>query len=70
MINKKLSKDVQKFLDVYNILSSEARAAFEAQIAPTLHAADEKSKKLYAALLSSAKDGISIEDAISRMEKV
>lgn len=69
MINEKLLRDVRKFLDVYKILSPEARAAFEAQIAPVLNTADPKSKKLYEALLSAAKDGLEIEDAILKMEE-
>ena len=69
MEQKKLAKDIQKFLDVYRFLSVEAKAMAEAQLAPKLKEVDEKSRKLYLALLSAAKDGAGIEEAIARMEK-
>ena len=65
-----LRKDIKKFLDVYKILSPEGRAQFEAQMAGAVKGQDEKTKKLYYALLQAAKDGKEIEEAIKEMQKV
>lgn len=70
MKREQLAKDIQKFLDVYNVLTPQAKALFEVQLAPKLNISDKRSKKLYLALLSAAQDKLSIEEAISRMEEV
>ncbi len=65
---EKLNNDVRKFLEVYNILSPEAKGLVEIQLTPHLQNADKRTKALYSALLSAAQEGLSIADAISRME--
>ena len=70
--NRDLSKlftDIKRFLDVYQILTSGSRAAFEAQMRSLVERADPKSKKLYAALLQAAKDGKNPEEAVDFMKK-
>lgn len=66
---QKLNKDIQKFLEVYKVLSPEGKAQFEAQMAGAIKDQGGRSKKLYYALLQSAKDGKGIEAAIAEMEK-
>ncbi|MBU1026311.1 MAG: hypothetical protein KKA31_01110 [Candidatus Margulisbacteria bacterium] len=66
---KKLESDVKKFLDVYKVLSAEAKAQFEAQLNGEIKKADERSKKYYLVLLQAAKDGCSVEQAISRLKQ-
>ena len=66
---KKLFHDVRKFLEVYGVLSPDGKAQFEAQMAGNLKTVDEKTRKLYYALLQAAKDGKDIDQAIAEMEK-
>ncbi len=66
---QKLQADIQKFLEVYKVLSPEGKAQFEAQMAGAIKDQDQRSKKLYYALLQSAKNGKGIEEAIAEMGK-
>ncbi len=65
----KLRRDIEKFLEVYKILSSDGKAQFEAQMAGEVKNKDEKTKKLYRALLQAARNGRGIEEAIEEMSK-
>ncbi|MFC1568195.1 hypothetical protein ACFL37_00670 [Candidatus Margulisiibacteriota bacterium] len=65
----KLLEDVKKFLDVYKVLSADGKAQFEAQMAGSIKDQDDKTKKLYGALLQAAKDGKDIDGAVQAMEK-
>ena len=67
--NLRLNENIKKFLDVYKILSPEARAAFEAELPSAIKGSDEKTKKLYEALLKAAKEGMDTEAAIGEMER-
>jgi len=64
----RLTHDIGKFLDVYRILTPEARAAFEAQMDKIIAQADDKSKNLYRALQQAAKEGLTIQEAIEKMK--
>ena len=66
---QRLYNDVKKFLEVYKVLSSEGKAQFEAQMLGAIKDQDERTKKLYGALLQAAKDGKGIDEAIAAMEK-
>lgn len=66
---KKLEKDINRFLEVYKVLSPEARANFEAQMESTLKEVDEKTRSLYMALLHSAKDNCDFDDAVDNMNR-
>ena len=66
---QKLQNDIQRFLEVYKVLSPEGKAQFEAQMAGAIKDQDERTKKLYYSLLESAKDGKGIEEAIQEMKK-
>ncbi len=65
-----LEKNIGKFLEVYNILSPPAKAAFESQLAGAIKDKDEKTKKLYLALLRAGKVGMGVKETIEEMEKV
>jgi len=65
----KLFSDIKRFLDVYQILSPESKAAFEAQMTSLVEKSDERSRNLYTALLQAAKDGRSPEEAVDFMKK-
>jgi hypothetical protein len=64
----RLCQDIGKFLEVYKILTPEARAAFEAQMDKIVARADEKSKALYRTLQQAAKDGLTTEEAVDKMK--
>ncbi len=64
----KLHSDIQKFLEVYNILSADGKAQFEAQMAGSVKGQDEKTKKLYYTLLQAAKNGVGVAEAIEEMK--
>ncbi|OGC04641.1 hypothetical protein A2276_01530 [candidate division WOR-1 bacterium RIFOXYA12_FULL_43_27] len=68
MDKEKLLKDIERFLEVYKILGPEAKAVFEAQLAPHLATLDQKTRELYRALLNSAQDGLSVVDTIANLE--
>jgi len=66
---KKLERDISRFLTIYKVLSSEARAAFEAQMEATLKAVDKPTRRLYVALLDSAKDNCDYDEAVDNMNR-
>ncbi|MBN2058092.1 MAG: hypothetical protein JW782_04805 [Candidatus Saganbacteria bacterium] len=66
---EKLQQDVRKFLEVYSVLSPEGKAQFEAQMNGEVRSKDERTKKLYYALLQAAKDGKDIKAAIEQMNR-
>ena len=66
---EKMERSVNVFLEVYRILSPEGRAQFEAEINAKLKELDEKTRKLYLALIKAAKDGLSTDEAIEEMKK-
>jgi hypothetical protein len=66
---EKLSKDINRFLAIYKILGAEARAAFAAQMDAVIKNTDEKTRRLYLALLDSAKDSCDLEDTIDNMNR-
>jgi len=67
--NIKLQGDIQKFLDVYKILSPEGKAQFEAQMAAVVKGVDVRTKRLYQSLLSSAREGRGVEEAIQQLQR-
>lgn len=64
-----LKENVGKFLDVYKILTPEAKAAFEAQMDKITHKTDAQTRILYHILQSAAKDGLTVEEAIEKMKQ-
>lgn len=65
----KLETDIKRFLEVYKVLPPEGKAAFEAQMSAAVSKVDDKTKRLYQALLQSAKDGLSVDKAIQEMQR-
>jgi hypothetical protein len=66
---QKLVRDISRFLAIYKVLSSEARAAFEAQMESTLKSVDAPTRRLYVALLDSAKDNCDFEETVDNMNR-
>ncbi len=64
----RLKSEITHFFEVYSILSPEGKAAFEAQMGPMLNSSDPYTRSLYQSLLHSAKDGLSIEEAIEKLD--
>lgn len=64
----KLHSDIQKFLEIYNILSADGKAQFEAQMAGSIKGQDERTKRLYHTLLLAAKNGAGVAEAIEEMK--
>ena len=68
--NKERLEDIiKRFLEVYKILSPEARITFDIEIARKTRDMDERTRKLYEALTKAAKDGLNISETISQMSK-
>ncbi len=65
----RLDESIKRFLDVYRILSPEAKAAFEGQLHAAIRNENDETRKLYEALLKAAKEGMDTEDAIEEMKK-
>jgi hypothetical protein len=64
-----LNENIGKFLEVYKILSPEARIGFEIEITKKMKDMDEGTRKLYLALVKAAKDELNIKETVSRMRK-
>jgi len=65
---EKLEDSIKRFLDVYRILSPEARIAFEVEIEKKTRDDDDRTKKLYSSLIKAAKAGMNIEETIKEMK--
>ena len=66
---ERLEDIIGRFLEVYKILSPEARITFEIEIAKKTKDMDERTRKLYEALIKAAKNGLNTEETISEMRK-
>jgi hypothetical protein len=69
IFSNKLNHDVEKFLATYKLLAPEARAIFEGQLAANIKEEDARTKKLYQALLDSARKGLTKEETIAKMQE-
>jgi len=67
---ERLEDQVKRFLEVYKVLSPEARVTFEIEIAKKTAVMDERTKNLYNALVKAAREGLSQQEAIEQMRKV
>lgn len=66
----KLNTQISQFFEIYSILSPEGKAAFEGQMGPMLNSSDTHTRSLYQSLLQSAKNGLSIEEAIEKLNEL
>lgn len=64
-----LHKNVDLFLEAYKILSPEARGTFEAEFTSKMKDMDERTKKLYMALIKAAKEEMNRDQTIEEMRK-
>lgn len=67
---EKLDDIIEKFFEVYRILSPEEKVKFEIGIVKKNKDADERTKNLYAALIDAVKRGLTVKEAITKMGKV
>ena len=65
-----LNDQVRRFLEVYKVLPPDARVSFEIEIAKKKGSMDERTKRLYDALIQAARDGMNFEQAISKMKEI
>lgn len=65
----KLQTDIKRFLEVYQVLPAEGKAAFEAQMNAQVAKVDEKTKRLYYTLLQSAKNGMDVNESIVKLRE-
>jgi len=66
---ERLDESIRQFLEIYKILSPEARISFEIEIIRKTKDMDERTQKLYLALIKAAKDDRTVEETIKRMHK-
>ena len=66
---EKLTNDIKRFLEVYQVLNPESKAYFESQFEASLKTMDNITRKLYQTLLSSAKLGLGVEETVSAMKE-
>ena len=63
----KLQADINRFLEVYAVMSPASRAHFEAQLTSGLRQQSAESQKLYGALLQAAQEGKNPEEALAAL---
>ncbi|OGC11823.1 hypothetical protein A3K48_04960 [candidate division WOR-1 bacterium RIFOXYA12_FULL_52_29] len=66
-LSEKLQQEVRGFLETYKYLPPAGRASFEAVLAKNLLGEDERTKKLYQALIEAAKNDATVEGAIEAL---
>ncbi len=64
-----LRESIKRFSDSYKGLSPAGKAAFQKQLENQLKKEDERTKKLYEALIEATKNESGIEKTILAMEK-
>lgn len=67
--NVKLIESIKKFSSAYGALTPEGKNAFQNQINAQLKKMDDRTKKLYMALIDATKEGLDINKTIATMEK-
>ena len=67
--NERLVESIKKFSASYNALNQAGKTAFQNQINAQCKKMDERTKKLYEALIEATKEGKNIEKTITAMEK-
>jgi hypothetical protein len=70
IFSEKLNHDIDKFLATYKFLMPEAKAMFEGQLENSVRSEDLRTQKLYRALLAAAKEGLTREQTIAKMQEV
>ncbi|MFA5103822.1 MAG: hypothetical protein WC527_01410 [Candidatus Margulisiibacteriota bacterium] len=64
-----LKESIKKFSESYKGLSPAGKAAFQKQLEMQLRKEDDRTKKLYEALIEATKNEAGIEKTIQTMEK-
>ncbi len=66
---KVLEESIKKFAESYQKLSPTGKINFQKQIEMQIKKEDERTKKLYEALLEATKKNLSVEKTIEEMKK-
>ncbi len=65
----RLQDSIKKFHASYTALTAAGKTAFATQIKNQLKTMDDRTRRLYEALIASTKKGLSIDQVIEEMEK-
>lgn len=67
--NERLIESIKKFASSYNALSPAGKTSFQNQINAQARKMDDRTKKLYEALVEATKEGRNVDKTIQAMEK-
>lgn len=65
----KLIESIKKFASSYKSLTPQGKIAFQNQITVQMRTMDDRTKRLYQALIDATKNGLGIEKTIQEMER-
>lgn len=65
----KLLDSIKKFAASYKALTPQGKIAFQNQIMLQMKSMDERTKKLYQALIDATKNDLSVDKTIQEMER-
>jgi len=65
----KLKQSIKKFSDSYKTLTPAGKASFQKQLNSQIKTCDDRTKKLYEALVEATQNEANIEKIIQAMEK-
>ena len=66
---EKLKASIKKFSESYRTLTQAGKTAFQKQLNTQIRTADDRTKKLYEALIEATKNELNIDRTIQEMEK-
>jgi|GEM_PF-965603 len=66
---EKLGESIKKFVTSYRALTPQGKTAFQNQINNQMKTMDERTKKLYRALIDATNNDLSLEKTIQEMER-
>jgi uncharacterized membrane protein YebE (DUF533 family) len=67
--NEKLVDSIKKFASSYKSLTPQGKIAFQNQINIQMKTMDERTKKLYLALIDATKSDLNVEKTVQEMER-
>jgi len=68
--NEKLRQTISQFKKSYDVMSEGEKIKFENQIIDLTRTMDERTRRLYDALISAVKLGLNIDEAVCELQKV
>ncbi|MCX5749661.1 MAG: hypothetical protein NTZ10_05410 [Candidatus Saganbacteria bacterium] len=67
--NTKLVESIKKFAASYRVLTPQGKTAFQNQINIQMKTMDERTRKLYQALIDSTKNDLNVDKTVQEMER-